>query len=350
MSVTAADARSLPEHPRLAVEALFEAAAERAGRVERSYLVAGNSVTCRFAGEEMLLRVGRAFDHLRAPASGAGLTINIWDSESTGGAAPPLLGEQLSTEDGPMYYYERNGVQALNRWRSLSVLDAESAEAWFWAPTPDAIPSWEAAAPLRAILHWWLGRRGILQLHGGAVGTPDGGVLLVGRGGSGKSTTSLACLAAGLRYAGDDYVAVAPHPQPWVHSLYSSGKLEDHQLARLPEFGGAVGNPEREAGEKAVVYVEEAAPGRAIAGFPLRAILVPRVVAQTPATRAVPRPAGAALAALAPSTIFQLHPPQPDALAEMAALVGRVPCFTLELGSDLARIPEPIVELLEASR
>lgn len=70
MSVTAADARSLPEHPRLAVEALFEAAAERAGRVERSYVVAGNSVTCRFAGEEMLLRVGRAFDHLRAPATG----------------------------------------------------------------------------------------------------------------------------------------------------------------------------------------------------------------------------------------------------------------------------------------
>ena len=245
-------------------------------------------------------------------------SINIWDSESTGVGPPPLLGPQSGTEDGPIYYYEGHGVQALNRWRTLSVLDAESAEGWFWAPSPDAMPSWERAAPLRAILHWWLGRRGILYLHGGAVGTADGGVLVVGRGGSGKSTTTLACVAAGLRYAGDDYVAVAPGPQPWVHSLYSSGKLEDHQLARFPALGGAVGNLERDAGEKAVVFVEEAAPGAPIAGFPLRAILVPEIVAQTPETRAVPRPAAAALAALAPSTIFQLHPPQPGMLAEMA--------------------------------
>jgi hypothetical protein len=349
MGVTAADARSVPEHPRLAVGSLFAAAAERTGIVERTYAIAGRAVTCRFAGEAMV-GVGRALDHLLAPAPEPGLTIDIWDSESTGTGTPPLLGEQLSTEDGPMYYYERDGVQALNRWRTLSVLDAESAQAWFWAPSPDAMLSWDRAAPLRAILHWWLGRHGVLQLHGGAVGTADGGVLLVGRGGSGKSTTSLASLLAGLRYAGDDYVAVAPRPEPWVHSLYSSGKLEDHQLARFPRLGGAVGNPEREAGEKPVVYVEEAAPGAAVAGFPLRAILVPRVVAQVPETRAVPRPGGATLAALAPSTIFQLHPPQPDALGEMAALVGRVPCFTLELGSDLERIPDAIVELLESQR
>jgi predicted transcriptional regulator len=34
----------------------------------------------------------------------------------------------------------------------------------------------------------------------------------------------------------------------------------------------------------------------------------------------------------------------------MGALVGRVPCFTLELGSDLGLIPEAVVELLEALR
>ena len=157
-------------------------------------------------------------------------------------------------------------------------------------------------------------------------------------------------MAAGLRYAGDDYVAVAPGPQPWVHSLYSSGKLEDHQLARFPALGGAVGNLEREAGEKAVVYVEEAAPGSTDRRLPAAGDPRPAIVAQTPETRAVPRPAAAALAALAPSTIFQLHPPQPGMLAEMAALVGRVPCFTLRLGSDLERIPEAIVELLEAPR
>jgi hypothetical protein len=53
------------------------------------------------------------------------------------------------------------------------------------------------------------------------------------------------------------------------------------------------------------------------------------------------------LAALAPSTIFQLYPPKANALAEMAALVRAVPCYSLELGSDIDRIPEAIIELIE---
>jgi hypothetical protein len=79
-------------------------------------------------------------------------------------------------------------------------------------------------------------------------------------------------------------------------------------------------------------------------------VLIPRVVAREPDTRLVPASAPAALAALAPSTIFQLYPPQKNALAAMAALVRAVPCFSLELGSDIDRIPEAIVELVEARR
>jgi hypothetical protein len=96
-----------------------------------------------------------------------------------------------------------------------------------------------------------------------------------------------------------------------------------------------------------VIYVTDAAPGIPIGGFPLRAVLVPRVVAAEPQTRVVPASPAAALAALAPSTIFQLHPPQPDGLARMAVLVRKVPCYSLELGSDVARIPEAIGALLE---
>ena len=193
--------------------------------------------------------------------------------------------------------------------------------------------------PLRAILHWWLGYHGILQVHGGAVGISDGGVMVVGRGGSGKSTTTLACLSSGLRYAGDDFVALAGEPEPWVHSLYGSGKLEPHHLARFPTLQSWVSNPVRDAEDKVIVFAEEAAPGVAITGFPLRAVLVPRVVAQEPQSRLQPISPAAALAALAPSTVFQLHPPQPDGLAKMAQLVQRVPCLSLELGSDVNRIP-----------
>jgi hypothetical protein len=173
---------------------------------------------------------------------------------------------------------------------------------------------------------------------------------VVGRGGSGKSTTALACLEAGLRYAGDDFVAIEARPDPYVHSLYCSGKLESHHLERFSLLSAAAANPERRGDEKAIVYAQHARPDAPIAGFPLRAVLVPRIVATSPETRVVPASSSTALTALAPSTMFQLHPSQPNALSEMAALVRRVPCFSLELGYDIDRIPAAVVDLLQALR
>lgn len=328
---------------------LFARAAERAGLFERHYTIAGLRFTMRFAGERMRTVVGRSFEHLASePSDEPGLTVNLWDSESGGVDPPPLLGDLIETdESGPIHYYERDGVQAMGRWRTLSVLDSPAAEAWFWTPDPSSMASWDWAAPIRAILHWWLGSHRVFQVHGGAVGTAAGGVLVVGRGGSGKSTTALSSLAAGLRYAGDDFVAITTGPEPCVHSLYCSGKLDPTHLERFSRLPAEVANPIRGQDEKAIVYVDQAFPGSPIGGFPLRAVLIPRVVAREPDSRLVPATAPAALAALAPSTIFQLHPPQKNALAQMAALVRAVPCFSLELGSDIERIPQAFVELVE---
>ena len=63
--------------------------------------------------------------------------------------------------------------------------------------------------------------------------------------------------------------------------------------------------------------------------------------------RALPGTQAAALAALAPSTIFQLHPPAREALAQMAELVRTVPTFSLELGADVETIPGELLRLLE---
>jgi hypothetical protein len=331
----------------------FAAAAARTGVVERHYAIAGLGVTMRFAGDAMAARLGAAIAHLESSATAdPALTLNTWDSTSTGVEAPPMVGgEPIETDEtGPSYYYEQDGVRAMSRWRTLSVLDLETSEGWFWAPDATRMLSWDWAAPFRTIFHWWLGGRGVVQVHGGAVGLPEAGVLVVGRGGSGKSTTSLACVGAGLRYAGDDFVAISLRPTPYVHSLYSSGKVDAGHLQRFPSLLPVVVNPDRGRAEKAIVAVENAYPGAAIGGFPLRAVLVPRVVAQVPETHAVPIPRSAALAALAPSTIFQLHPPHPEALTAMAAIVRAVPCFSLELGSDLELIPDAVIEIVEAQR
>jgi hypothetical protein len=316
------------------------AAAAAGGAVDLRLAVAGKPVCLRFAGARAAAALSPAFAHLEArdnepPA----LTLHVWDSGTRGAE---------TTGAGASYYSEQDGVRALHQPASgvFSVLDAEADTGWFWMPDANGLPYWDYTAPFRHLLSWWLDARGLRQVHGGAVGTEDGGVLLVGPGGSGKSTTALSTLLdERLRYAGDDYVAVGSGPVPAVHSLYCSGKVHPEDLHRLPHLEPALADGAR-PDEKAVFYVEHAFPGRSIAGFPLRAIVVPRVTERR-AARAVPGTCAEALAALAPSTIFQLHPPARDALAWMAGLVRAVPTFVLELGSDVETIPPELLGIVE---
>jgi hypothetical protein len=320
----------------------FERAAEAAGgAVDLRLAVAGEPVRIRFAGSRAAEALSPAFAHLEGREDElAALTLHVWDSGSETNAP--------TTGAGASYYSEQDGVRALHQPASgvFSVLNAGADTGWFWMPDANGLPYWDYTAPFRHLLSWWLDAQGLRQVHGGAVGTEDGGVLLVGPGGSGKSTTALSILRdERLRYAGDDYVAVGSGPAPAVHSLYCSGKVHPEDLHRLPqlEHALAAGAP---ADEKAVFYVERTFPGHSIAGFPLRAVVVPRVTDRH-AARALPGTRAEALAALAPSTIFQLHPPARDALAWMAGLVRTVPTFVLELGSDVETIPAALLRILE---
>lgn len=341
--------RLASEVPQAALTALFAEARAAAGVHSHTYRIAGEPVRLEFAGSALADRFAGAFAHLEVPAGEASLVVRIWDSESGGTAEPPFADTLPQTTDGsgPIGYYERDGFRALARWRTLSAYDAGSSLAWFWAPSSSAMLSWDWASPLRSILHWWLGGRGILQVHGGAVGFTDGGVLLVGRGGSGKSTSTLASVGSQLLYAGDDFVALEPADTPWIHSLYSSGKLEPLHAERFPRLAAAaVRDVAWSEGEKLVFHVHERMPEGTSSGFPLRAVVVPRIVGG-PVTRTRPLAGAAALTALAPSTIFQLHPPQKNALATMGDVLSRVPAYSLELGDDIAAIPDALSELLD---
>ncbi|HYZ79487.1 MAG TPA: hypothetical protein VE596_19160 [Gaiellaceae bacterium] len=342
----AATAPAGPAPTLAGLHADFERAARGAGgAVDLRLRIAARPVCIRFAGQAAAKALRPAFAHLEAQETEPpALTLHVWDSERPA-AAPPRSAEADAgaAGTGPSYYSESDGSRALHQPASdvFSVLTTEADRGWFWMPDATALPYWDYTAPFRHLLSWWLDAEGFRHVHGGAVGTAEGGVLLVGPGGSGKSTTALASLLdERLRYAGDDYVAVGSGPAPAVHSLYCSGKVHPEDLSRLPHLEAllADGNP---ADEKAVFYVESAT-----AGFPLRAIVLPRVTDRR-AARAIPGTQAAALAALAPSTIFQLHPPAREALAQMAQLVRRVPTYVLELGTDVETIPAELLRLLE---
>ncbi len=142
----------------------------------------------------------------------------------------------------------------------LQVFDAERAAAVYWTPSYRYIPWWESSFPLRTAIHWWTTTTPSLQpMHAGAVGRDDGGVLIAGRGGAGKSTTSLACLDGGLLYAGDDYVLVDVD-QPTVYSLYNTAKLRPENLHRFPHLGSLVANADSLGDQKAMLFLHQHRP------------------------------------------------------------------------------------------
>ena len=356
-SAVTAGRAALAENGLAGLQSSFDQAAEANGElIEHRLTVAEATVSLRFASSHVAELLTAAFAHLPQSESAPSLTLHAWDAASASTPRPefaPRLGSEAAlppdaSGPGLSYHYDDANFQALHQPGPdvLSVLAASDDVGWFWTPDMRRLPHWDYAAPFRHLLSWWLTARGYQHVHGGAVGTPSGGVLLVGRGGSGKSTTALSTLSDGrLRYAGDDYVALSGGEEPYVHSLYCSGKVHPSDLGRLPHLRAAVANADRTEDEKAVLYVPRAFPQAVTTGFPLRAIVMPRVTERRVA-RIVDGTQSAALAALAPSTILQRRPPQPEALSKLARLVEGLPAYVLEVGSESASIPDAILEIL----
>jgi hypothetical protein len=324
----------------------FERAAQAADVVvERSIRIGDARARLRFAGVGLAEQLSRAFDHLvDEDPHDPELTIDVWDSERSD--PPPLPSLAPGSPRGTTVYTADEGRHFASRpaLGQLSAYERATSRAWFWCNSANELPFWEPAAPFRQIFHWWLPDRGALLVHGAAVGRAEGGVLLVGAGGSGKSTCALSCLTSDLLYAGDDYVAVELQPEPRVLSLYCSGKLAPDHSALLPHLPFPTFAGDGALEEKSVFYVADRFPERMCRGFPLRAIVAPRVHGDQPQLSR--RGPAQVLAALAPSTLLQLVPARQEALSAMAALLGRIPAFGLDVGGPTVQIPPAIERLL----
>lgn len=91
----------------------------------------------------------------------------------------------------------------------------------------------------------WLTRPGLQIMHAGAVSYDGAAALIIGPGGVGKSTSTLACALAGAGFLGDDAVLVDAKGEagrPVVHCLFATAKLNSDSAGALgcgdwPELG-----------------------------------------------------------------------------------------------------------------
>jgi hypothetical protein len=334
------------------VSSAFDSAARATGIVERGYALGGVNVLLRFAGSALVPAMTAAFEHLPKPATGArrDLIINLFDGATAGPLPHPPWGAAAYGARGEIRGYNAGPVrtvyEAYDQTFRMAHLDRQSG--LFWVRDAASVPYYERGAPLRTVLHWLLGRFGLQLAHAAAVGDNVGAVLLTGRGGSGKSTSALTCVGSALRYLGDDYVLLESDANSTVvHSLYSAAKLHAEQLDRFPQLRSYIDNSAQLSTEKGLIFLGRELPGALATTLPLRAILLPRIVGGE-ATRVVPATSGAALAALAPTTVFQLPGDGKRSFDMLSTIARRTPCYWLELGTELRRIPAAIAEVLRS--
>ena len=231
-----------------------KAAHKVGGQIDRFFVIGGQAIRLRFAGPALMPLLTPALDHLASPETAdPDLTIYIWDNASTT-TDPPQLPPAVAMPRGDIPGYVSDRIYSHLGPDFFSILDAQRAMAIYWCADAGQLPLYERGAPLRSIIHWWLRLSGLQLIHAGAVGTTDGGILLAGKGGSGKSTTCLACLHAGLLYVSDDYSLISLEPKPHVHSIYNTAKLRPDNLFRLPQMGDKIYNVDSLHTRKALFF------------------------------------------------------------------------------------------------
>ncbi len=315
--------------------AAFAQAAARTGEVRRDYRVGGIPVRLRFAGNALLDAICPGLAHPVEAKEGStpACEICLWDSAGTGvsGAPRPRPVEDF-TSRGNLWGFDSPRYRSAYQWgeHSVSVFDRQTGAGCYWTPSAAQLPGWTMAAPLRTLLHWIMERHGRQLVHAAAVGLGDRGILLPGRGGSGKSSTALACLEHGLDFLADDYLALALDPAPVAYRLYNTAKIDPAALGLYPSIAAASRAVAAPDFDKTVLFLPA---NRLRASLPIQQLLHPRI-AGVPATSFGPIGSSEIEQALAGETLAHLAHVGPHTLDFLERVSIEIPAAALFLGTD----------------
>jgi hypothetical protein len=333
----------------------FELAAAARGLLVEGLRIGSVEISLRFAGPAMRESLLPPFAHLLA---GAGRepdgTISLFDSASTGVPAPDLPWPAPAREPGrnPAARYDSGDafVLASVGTGALTAIERGAAEAVFHLPDAAAVPANERAAPLREALYPLLADRGSYLTHAGAAGFDGRGALIAGASGSGKSTLALSCARAGMDLVADDYVALEVGERALANAMQSTVKLTRRSAELLgfaDRFSEADFDRTVEALEKAEVQLESIYPGRLRKRLEIGAVIAPRVAGlERPRLERIG--AADALRSLAPSTVLQVRARVGPLLPALARLAGSVPCYSLDLSTDVDANAAAVARALES--
>lgn len=334
------------------VEGVYRTLATRFERELRSASGALCEEKLRLAGKPVLVRV---LGHELAERALAAFTASGWSGEDVAELRIDLLaapvsagtgrdrsdaepfGRLVSSPSGRYLLHDTKSFRALLDRRGGRLIAAISDLDW---------PAWEQAKPLSSLLAVWYSGQDVSFIHAGAVALDGQAALLLGAGGSGKTTATLVCAQAGFTFLGDDCVALTRRPDGFsAHAVYGTAALEERHLARVaPELAARSALTTSVDGKRVFRVVGRS--GVSEVGDPyVSVLLLPRLVGNGRSGLRPARPREALLA-VAPSSVLGRAVPASETLGRLAEVAALVPSYWLEMGANVDELPGLVARAL----
>lgn len=206
---------------------------------------------------------------------------------------------------------------------------------YYARPEPDDIDYAVYGHTLAGLFSRWASESDQILLHAAAVGTDGVGVLVVGRSGSGKSTFSVSCLAAGMDFVSDDYTLVSGSGPLCAMPLYTSVAVNPDMHKKLPQLGEPSVTPNAAwCNGKLQFHLrrEQICPRLTI-----KAIVMPKISGKDEPSIHLST-AGAAMTQMLHSSLTQLDRNRDTALMhQTAARLSGLPVYEMQMSTDLTK-------------
>ena len=191
----------------------------------------------------------------------------------------------------------------------------------------------------------WAKETNKFLLHAAAVGIGGKGVLVAGRGGVGKSTFAVSCLAAGMDFVSDDYTLITAEGSFCAMPLYTVVALRADMCGKLPGLGSPLleADGSYQGGKPQFQIPKE----RFCSSLEIGALIIPKVTNEAePSIRAISP--GNVMAQLIHSTITQIEARRDaELIRRMAKRLSELPVYEMCMSTELLKNPAFLRSFIE---
>ncbi len=243
------------------------------------------------------------------------------------------------SEDGRFVLY----YQIEENYVNLQFVDKQSQKAICWFTNVGDIPAWEKSFPFRQILYVFYENSDYCMIHGAGVAFGGSGVIITAKGGSGKSTAALACLAGDCDYVGDDFILYNLKTK-YMYSLYNVAKLEFHQLGLFSDFNDILVASNTDM-QKQQIFLYPKFANKLANKVKVKAVLVPKFAAELEESNLEQSSVSLSVISMAPTTIFLLKAGK-ELFAKLTAVCQELPNYRLNTSKNLQSINRVVMGFL----